>query len=384
MQALDKSDLKAANERVVLSLIHREPGISRNEIAQRSELSPAAITGIVGRLLQAGLVREERTESQGRLGRRPTALFVIPNSRLVVGVEITTFGATVALAGLDGELTQQTDIAFDEDPNRFLSAIHEALLSVLHQAPHAVLGVGVSVPGTMDPDTGRIVAATNLHWRDVDAMAVLKPGIWQPVFWENNSNLSAMAERWFRSPKQSPLDDFVFVTLRVGLGTGLIVNGQLARGARAHAGEFGHTIIWPDGRICSCGNRGCWEEYASDRALLREYGEGPAKTSIQIAKLAVSGDPKARAAVETVANALGLGLVNIVLSLNPSAIALDDFAAVAWPVVEPCLWRVLRERVPSYWLGDLEVFPSRQTPIKGAIASLLSRYFEGSLGSVID
>jgi predicted NBD/HSP70 family sugar kinase len=383
MQALDKSDLKAANERVVLSLIYRQPGISRNEIAHRSELSPAAITGIVGRLLDAGLVREERTEAQGKLGRRPTALFVIPTSRLLVGVEITTFGATVAIAGLDGAVMRQLDIEFDEDPNRFLSAIHEAVLMLIRNSSTPILGVSVSVPGTMDPDTGRIVAATNLHWRDIDAVAAIRPGISQPVFWENNSNLSAMAERWFRLSNLKPLDDFVFVTLRVGLGTGLIINGKLARGARAHAGEYGHSIIWPDGRPCICGNRGCWEEYASDRALLREYGESSGLTSTQIAQMAVDGDPQARQAVERVAEALGLGLVNIVMSVNPSAIALDDFAAVAWPVVEPVLWRVLRERVPSYWLGDLEIYPSNQTPLKGAFAALLSRYFEGSLGGVI-
>ncbi len=382
MQALDKSDLKAANERVVLSLVYREPGISRNEIALRSELSPAAITGIVGRLLEAGLVREERTESQGKLGRRPTALYVIPGSRLLAGVEITPFGATVALAGLDGEVVEHVDIAFDEDPNRFLSAIHESVLAVIAAAPNPVLGVCISVPGTMDPDTGRVVAATNLHWRDIDAVAAIRPGISQTVFWENNSNLSAMAERWFRPVDQKPLDDFVFVTLRVGLGTGLIINGKLARGARAHAGEYGHSILWPDGRTCICGNRGCWEEYASDRALLREHGD-TSVTSIQLAQRAVEGDPEARRAIETVAESLGLGLVNIVMSVNPSAIALDDFAAVAWPVVEPVLWLVLRERVPAYWLGDLDIFPSRQTPLKGTFAALLSRYFDGSLGSVI-
>lgn len=383
MRSFDKSDLKAANERVVLQFIHRFPGISRHQIARQSDLSPAAMTGISGRLIAAGLIREEATEAHAKLGRRPMALYIIPDARLAAAVEITTFGATVALAGLDGEITQQQSIDFDEDPNRFLAAIHATLLGIIANAPGRVMSVGVSVPGTMDLDTGRVVAATNLHWRDVDAIAALKPGIEQPVFWENNSNLSAMAERWFRPANLPPLDNFVFVTLRVGLGTGLIVNGSLAVGARAHAGEYGHMILYPDGRMCRCGNQGCWEEYASDRALQRDYGV-PTVTSMQIAESALKGNNNARAAIETVAEALGLGLVNIVMSLNPSAIALDDFAAAAWPLVEPVLWRVLRARVPAYWLGDLQVFPSRQTPLKGAIASVLSRYFDGSLGRVID
>jgi predicted NBD/HSP70 family sugar kinase len=383
MRAFDKADLKAANERVVLTLIHREPGISRHEVARRSDLSPAAITGISARLISAGLIREEATFSQGKLGRRPTALRIIPGSRLVAGVEITTFGATVALAGLDGEIIQQETLAFDSNPNRFLSAIHLATAKMLNYAPGRILGVGVSVPGTMDPESGRVIASTNLHWRDVDAIAALKPGIVQPIFWENNSNLSAMAERWFRPASLPPLDDFVFVTLRVGLGTGLIVNGKLAVGSRAHAGEWGHATFWPDGRKCQCGNQGCWEEYASDRALIREYGS-PDATSTQIAELAMEGNTRAKAALERVAEALGIGLVNIVMALNPSAIALDDFAATAWPIVEPVLWRVLRSRVPSYWLTGLQIFPSRQTPLRGAIASVLSHYFDGSLGNVID
>ena len=383
MQSFDKADLKAANERVVLTLIHRQPGISRHEVAKRSDLSPAAITGISARLIAAGLIREDSTQSQGKLGRRPTALRIIAGSRLVAAVEITTFGATVALAGLDGEITQQECIAFDDDPNRFLAAIHTATVQIVNHAPGRILGVGVSVPGTMDPNTGCVVASTNLHWRDVDAIALLKPGILQPVFWENNSNLSAMAERWFRPVSLPPLDDFVFVTLRVGLGTGLIVNGKLARGARAHAGEWGHATFWPDGLKCQCGNQGCWAEYASDRALIREYGS-PTATSTQIAERAVQGEARAKVAIERVAKALGIGLVNIVMALNPAAIALDDFAATAWPLVEPVLWNVLQSRVPEYWLGGLQVFPSRQTPLRGAIASVLSHYFDGSLGRVIE
>lgn len=384
MQGLDKSDLKAANERVVLSLVHSEPGISRNEIARRSALSPAAITGIVGRLMDAGLVHEERTESQGKLGRRPTALYLNPQSRLAAGVEITTAGATAALAGLDGEITVQAEIAFDDDPHRFLTAVHQCVLSLTATAPAPLLGIGVSVPGNMDPETGRVIASTNLHWRDVDAIDIIRPGIKQPVFWENNSNLSALAERWFRPASKPPLDDFVFVTLKVGLGTGLIVNGALARGARAHGGEFGHSVLYPDGYRCQCGNRGCWEEYSSDRALLREYGSSDRTIDSKgIAQLALDGDARARAAVESIAESLGLGLVNVVMALNPAAIALDDFAVSAWPIIEPVMWRVLRDRVPAYWLTGLEIFPSVQTPLKGAIASVLSRYFAGSLGSVL-
>lgn len=379
--ALGKSSIREANERLVHTMILRGRGIGRKQISRQSGLSASAVTMIVERLMKQGLVREEPVEGHSGLGRRPTALRVVPESRLAIGVEITPFEGTVALADLEGHIVEQRVTEASQDPVRFLGAVHEGVRELATVAAERLLGVGVSITGVVEPGTGRVLAAPNLHWHNVDAIPVLRGGLNTRFAWDNNSNLSALAERWFDLSASKRLDNFVFVTLRSGLGTGVMVDGRLVQGATHRAGEFGHMVLYPDGRPCVCGNRGCWEEYASDRALYRRYrdaGGDPKLGSLDIASAAAAGDRRAGEAMDETARDLGLGLVNIIMGLNPSAIVLDDFAAAGWARTRATVWDVLRERVRDYWLSGVDVFPSAHaahSSLAGAVALVLHRYF---------
>ena len=151
--------------------------------------------------------------------------------------------------------------------------------------------------------------------------------------------------------------------------------------ATARAGEFGHTVLYPDGRKCLCGNHGCWEEYASDKALCRLYHEHGGEEicdSLEVIRRAKAGDVAALAATAEVGRNLGLGLMNVITGLNPAAICLDDFAACGWDLIEPAIWDVLRSRVPDYWLAGVRIFPSEHAihaSLSGAVALALSKYF---------
>lgn len=377
--ALGKSSLREANERLVLNLVLRQPGISRVEIVRRTGLSSSAITGIVDRLMRNGLVSEEKIEHHTQIGRRPTGLHLQTRSRLVVGVEITPFEGVAVLADLAGNAIEQRSIAANPDPEAFLLDAHAAIAGLIPAAQSEVLGVAVSLPGTLEPETGHVIAATNLRWRNVDAIRLLKQDLKLPFYWDNNSNLAALAERWFRPGP--PLQDFIFITLRGGLGSGLIVNGAVVQGAAARAGEFGHMILYPEGRKCLCGNTGCWEEYASDRALCRMYAErGGERTddALHVVERARQGDQTALDALQETAHNLALGCVTLIMGLNPGAIVVDDFAAVGWDLIEPSLWKTLRERVPDYWLSGTQILPSKEavhSSLSGAVALVLSRYF---------
>ena len=215
---------------------------------------------------------------------RPAPLHLRPDARLAIGVEIGAREATAVLADLTGAVLAERVVPAQPETGPFLAAIHAVIRQLLNQGGERVLGVAVSIPGNLDPATGRVQQATNLAWRDLDVLGSLRGELSLPFTCENNSDLAAFAERWFRPADLEPLDHFVFVTLRVGLGTGLILNGQLVRGASNCAGEFGHTTLVPGGRPCVCGQLGCWEEYASDRALVRRYQEagGPAVDSLEV------------------------------------------------------------------------------------------------------
>ncbi len=379
--ALGKSSLREANERLVLTYIVRQPGISRLAIARATGLSPSAITGIVERLKVAGLVVDEKTEPSSQVGRPPSNLRLVPSSRHVVGVEITPFDATLVLADLVGNVVERREIAAEKTPETFLERSNVALKEMVGGVKTPLLGVGVSIQGILDPATGQVIAATNVNWRNVEAMRLLRKDLDLKFYWDNNANLSALAEQWFAVPGSASLDNFVFVTLRGGLGTGLIFGGHLVQGATARAGEFGHTVLYPDGRKCLCGNHGCWEEYASDKALLRMYHESggePICDSLQVIHRARSGDKAALSAVAEAGRNLGLGLMNVITGLNPAAICVDDFAAVGWDLIQPEIWNVLRSRVPDYWLAGVRIFPSEHaihSSLSGAVALALSKYF---------
>lgn len=379
--ALGKSSLREANERLALTYIVRQPGISRLAIARATGLSPSAITGIVERLKDDGLVMDEKTEPTMQVGRPPSNLRLIPGARHVVGVEISPFEATVALADLTGVIVEKREIAADESPEKFLQPAHVAIRDLVESSKVPVLGVGVSIQGNLDPSTGEVISATNLRWRNVEAIEILRKDLKVPFHWDNNSNLSAMAEQWFAAPGTAGFDNFVFVTLSGGLGTGLFVDGKLAQGASARAGEFGHMVLYPDGRPCLCGNRGCWEEYASDKALCRLYNErgGELLTdAMEVVRRSKAGDVAARGAVEETGRNLGLGLMNVIMAMNPAAICLDHFAAHAWEIIEPEIWSVLRGRVKDHWLAGVRIFPSEHavhSSLSGAVALALSKYF---------
>ena len=115
----------------------------------------------------------------------------------------------------------------------------------------------MGLPGYIERSTGKVLAAENFDWFGIEAGRLLSKRLPFPFYYENNAKLSALAEAWCSKPGAKRLHNFVFVTMRGGLGTGVIVAGRILQGASSAAAEFGHTILYPDGRRCPCGNTGC-------------------------------------------------------------------------------------------------------------------------------
>ena len=383
--ALRKSALRQANERLILNVIRQNPSVSRADIVRITGLSPSSVTFIVKRLKRDKIVWEEQLRNLSQIGRRPTALRLRGSARVAIGVEITPSGARIATADLsDAELGQKT-VPWSPNSDVFFEKVHAALRALLEPlAPGQALGVGVALPGTIDRSTGKIIAAENLGWFGVDAGDRLRRNLKVPFYFENAAKLSALAEMWFSHREASPLRNFVSVLPRGGVGTGVIVNGQILQGATSAAAEFGHISLYPDGRKCPCGNVGCWEQYASDLALSRTYAEetGQAGASDEPAESIIAkaraGDGAAQRALKTTAGYVGMGFVNLVLALNPQAIIVGGYLAQAWDLIEEEVWAVLRRRAPAYFLAGLRVLPSRHgidSPLRGAVALVLSRFF---------
>jgi predicted NBD/HSP70 family sugar kinase len=381
--ALRKSALRQANDRLVLNVIRQNPTLSRIDIARHTGLSPSSITFIVKRLARHGLVREERVEPAPQSGRPPMQLRLTPSARFAIGVDISPTGPRIAVADWTGAMREVRPLPGASDAPRFLDLLRAELEQTARSlTPERLLGVGISVSGAWDSRTGVITEAPNLGWREVSMAPVFDAPIGAPVHIDNNANLSALGERWFRPPDHRPLDNFVFVTLGGGIGTGIVSGGQLLRGAQGRAGEFGHMTLEPDGRECLCGNFGCWEEYASDRALIRLYRENSRRreplTAVEVVERARAGENAAIEALSAVGAALGIGFANLILGLNPQAVVLDSWGAIGWDLVKDPIRRVLRRRLPPSWQEGVRIMASARpldASLYGALALALSSYF---------
>ncbi|MBI3207679.1 MAG: ROK family transcriptional regulator [Candidatus Solibacter usitatus] len=380
--ALRKSALRMANDRLVLNCIRENPKLSRIDISRATKLSPSSVTFIVKRLTKERLVVEERVAAGAvQAGRPPTLLELTPLARFVVGVSIGRWRTQTVLADWTGTVVEKRDLEWNAAPTQMLRQVRESIGDLLSRQPEKrILGIGVSVAGTWDTNASTVTNAVNLGWHDVAVAPALSQGFHHPFYFDNNANLAALGERWFRIGGKQPLNDFVFVTLGSGIGTGIIVGGQVVQGAHGRAGEFGHMTLFPDGRKCFCGNFGCWEEYASDRALIRMVAE---KTGVtcdvpMIAALAEQGDSSVVQAVREAASYLGLGVANLITGLNPEAIVVDDWASAMWPIVEPEVWKVVRARVPEAWWRGVRIERcqhAEDASLFGAVALALTRHF---------
>ncbi|MEN6606858.1 MAG: ROK family transcriptional regulator [Bryobacteraceae bacterium] len=382
--ALKKSALRQANERLVLNAIRQNESISRADIVRVTGLSPSSVTFIVKRLKREKLVGEEKLEGPSQVGRQPTSLRLQADARLAMGVEITLSGARIVLVGLDDVVLAKRAVAWHSNHAIYLDRVHSAIRALAEPLREGqLLGVGVSLPGNIDRITGRVIAAENLNWIDVEAGALLRRDLDLPFLFENMAKLSALAEMWLSDRDPQPLRNFIAIVPRAGLGTGVVINGQILQGASSAASECGHIVLYPEGRRCQCGNKGCWEQYVSDLALSREYAEQSGRPegeieARQVVELARGGDQVARKVLNEVARDVGLGLVNLTMAFNPEAFIVGDYLGDAWDLIEDAVWSVLRARVPSYFLNGLRIAPSRHgtdSPLAGATALVLSNFF---------
>ncbi len=216
------------------------------------------------------------------------------------------------------------------------------------------LAAGIATPGWPDPVSGEIVFGTgNLpEWTGARLRDAVAPVLAVPVFIENDANAAAAGERCFGAARS--VDTFLCVTVGTGIGGGCFAGGRLLRGGRLQGNQLGHIVIEPDGALCTCGQRGCVEQYANADALLR-YAGHPAGGVREVLAAVHSGDVRAREAVVRVARELARGLAPAVQVLDPGLIVLAGGVAQENPLLAEALSAGLAERVPNWTARRIDV-----------------------------
>ena len=339
VQLASSETARRINRDIVLELIRTSHPISRADLARRSGLQRSTVSQIVEQLIRENWVREGSVASAPR-GRRPTLLGL--NEDLVaIAVDIHPGRATVAVVDLNGRLLSRSQVPLTDDPAASTRLLTDCMQQM--QGSHtrnSIEGIGISLPGRVDPATQRMTFAPNLHWPDFDLKGAIESKMHLGVKMENAATACLLAELTFS--RMDGVRDAVLVTVSEGIGTGVFANGQLITGHHGMAGEFGHVIVDPEGPKCGCGQKGCWEVFASCRAALRYYRElqprGKVFSFHGLLSLAESGDDDAAQALHRQAEQIGRGLRIIIAGLAPSAILIAGDITTAWhrfgPVIE--------------------------------------------------
>jgi N-acetylglucosamine repressor len=270
--------IRDINRTLLLNLVRERGGASRAELARVSGLSPSTVTSITASLLADGFLLEADGASPTALrpasvGRPATNLRVNEAAGHVVGVKVTAdhLAATITDLAATPLAAVSADRGHDDRPESVaaqFSALVDRCVAAAGTERKSLLGLGIGVPGIVDPLTGRVAGSPLIDWGHLDLVGILETSLDLPVHIDNDVNTLTVAEQLFGAGRG--LADFVVVTIGLGIGMGIVVRGNIYRGASGGAGELGHVRAASDGPDCWCGRRGCLEAIAAEPALVRE------------------------------------------------------------------------------------------------------------------
>jgi predicted NBD/HSP70 family sugar kinase len=331
--------IRDINRQIVLNYVRERGPISRAEIAQETALQRSTVSLIVEELKAGGLIEEVSGESTG--GRPPILLSLRASDAVAIGVDLGTIRTIVATSDLAGRALEQEEFPTDPDARQTISRIIESARRFVAKNGGTIEGIGVSLPGLVDQETGTAIFIPHFKWRDLNVAEEIRSAVGLAVTADNDANAAALAELWFGRPEIREVRDFIMVLVEEGVGTGIVFDGQVYRGKSGAAGEFGHMTIGQDAPVaCAAGSHRCWEAFASERAALARYAkskpaaDGGAKINFgQLVGLAFEGDCDAKRALKETAYYLGLGIANLIQGLSPEAVIVGGPIVRAWPLI---------------------------------------------------
>ncbi len=389
-QKATRQHTKEHNRRLVLKTIFaREEGISRAEIARLTRLTRASVSEIVGELLDEGLVEELGTApSPG--GKPPILVGVAKNSRLILSVDVSNDKYRGALVNLRGEIVEEVSRPVGRLQGQEALEVAYALTDELKaRSPVPLLGIGVSTPGLVDPQEGVVYQAVNRGWVDLPLRKLFAERYGVPVFVANDSHMMALAEVSFGSGQGRR--NLVAIKVGEGIGTGIVLRGQLYSGDGFGAGEIGHLVVVDGGEPCRCGNRGCLETVAGVRAVERHVQQAASGTpesrlaallgqfSSRIEALGEAvrqEDPVALEVVHRIGRHLGVAVAALVSVLNIELVIIHGpIRHLGHPLLQAIRAEARRRALPRLVRATRVEFSSlgEKAALLGASALVLSR-----------
>lgn len=373
---------KAFNKQKIIQTIFAAKSLSRNELIEITGLKKATIANLVNELLQEQfLIEDGKIQSTG--GRRSHILRVNDQAGYALAIDVGVNYLRGEIVDFTGKMVfEKVKPIVDIDFKLYLKDIYaliDYLITQVPKSPYNILGLGVAIPGLIDPN-GVILNAPNLKWSNIDLYSKLKVKYDFPIQLVNEADAGAFAEYVLEHTQDAR--NLIYVSIGIGIGVGLIINEQFYKGSYGVAGESGHNVINMFGKQCTCGRIGCWEAYASEYALLEEARSiMPTKpVSLEyLIQLAEKGHKDVVKLFSEYGKYIGVGVTNLIHSINPDKVIIGNRITKAKKYINHSLQQTLEDHAMPYHLENCDITFStneERSIVLGAAALVIFNFIE--------
>ena len=394
--AADQTFIRERNLSSVLRYIFFSSApVFRAQLAERIGLNKSTVSSLVQELMERNLLHEIGMNSVGNLGRPATLLEINPQAGFIIGVDLGLEFISIMVADFNGKAVWQRQIPINsiksqEDSIAKTNELIREAMAVCEEKNNRILGLGVAVPGMVEPSEGMLVYAPHLNWHNVPLKKIFSESTQQKViFIENDANAAAIGEHLYGVARETK--DFIFVFVGIGIGSGLFLNGELYSGRNGYAGEIGHLpiIAEPFQNQCDCGNLGCWETYANQNSFIKRIQdrletkqdtiisslieEQNAPLSISILKQAADADDSVSLEIFTEAGeAIGIGIAGLINIFNPDKVIVGGPMSIYGDHLLPAISASVKKHSMPVLNQDVEILISAFGPDATVIGSVAS------------
>lgn len=385
------------NRSLVLNLIKDKGPISRADISKITQLTRSTTSSIVDYLMKKDSINETGMTSSG-IGRKAILLELNAEAYYLIGVDLGTLHTTIAIVDLLGRIKTKVEYRTECHQNKD-EIIERLILTIRALVKNSeiqwkkIYGIGVAAPGLVDKE-GTMLITPNFGWKDVPLGEILRKAFNLPILVDNNANAMALAESEFGEAKE--VKNFVCINVGMGIGSGVVLDGELFHGTNNYTGEIGHTTVDYNGPRCRCGNNGCLEVMASGLAIAKravqaiKEGETSSISELVnhdlneinakiVAAAADQGDKLGRSIMKRTGEYLGTGVANIINLLNPELVIIGGGVMEAGALIFSPLKKTVQQRAFSVSAESVRILPvslGRDCTVIGAAALILKEIFK--------
>lgn len=388
LKEMAETPTTAKKSNQLLRLIRAAQPISRTEIATRLGVDKSTVTENVKPLLASGVLLEETLESSGQ-GRKPRVLSFVSDKDYFIGVNLGVRTTQVGLANMNGGILEETDFDTPRDPKEALGKARQEIENLISKQTDGkqLRVIGVSVPGLTDFSRRKLLYAPNLNWQNIDIADALHFDDSIKTVVENDATAAAMYEARLKIHNSTDglMTNFILVRSGTGIGVGMVIGSEVYRGSgigRGVAGEFGHMTIVAGGKSCVCGNRGCWEKYASAASAASLYtGDRPLRPSetmprfVEIVSKAENGEIRAQRTLEKIGDYLGIGIANVIMGVGIPRVIISGRLVYGWNFIKAPLYEAIERSIIGKTKGwSIEKGEPEGAAIGGALEVAVEEY----------